>query len=125
MNANLTSFLILALFLWGRTLAHKNIRLHIAVMLTCLVADLILVLALVLMKDALSQVSLGMHWTLKIHIPIAVATVIMYFFTAAAGFRLYIGFESARPWLRRFDRMLLTLRILTLITSLMVTAIRP
>lgn len=125
MAANLTSLIILAFFIWGRSLRFTNLRLHILVMLSCMTADLILVLALVLMRDALSHVSPGMHWTLRIHVPIAVATVVFYFITAYAGYRLYKGDERARPRLRRLDKILLTLRVLTLVTSVMVTVIRP
>lgn len=124
MTANLSSFLILGLFLWGRSLRFKNLRIHIRVMLVCFAADLILVLALVMMKDALSQVSLDMHWTLQIHIPIAVSTVVLYFFTVRAGYRLYKGDESARPLLRGLDKVLLTFRVLTLLTSVMVSVLR-
>jgi len=120
MTANLTSFLILALFLWGRSLCFKNLRLHIFVMLSCLIADLMLVLALVLMRDALSQVSVDMHWTLRVHVPIAVATVLIYFPTAWSGYQLYRGNESARYRLKILDKILIVFRVLTLVTSVMV-----
>lgn len=124
MVANLISFLILVLFFWGRSLCFKNLRLHIKVMLFCLLADLILVLALVMMRDALSQVSLGMHWTLLVHIPFAVGTLVLYLIAARAGFRLYRGDETARPLLRHTDKILVFFRVMTLVTSLMVTLIR-
>ncbi len=124
MIANLASFIILIFFFWGRSLRFKNLQLHITLMLSCLVADLVLVLALVFMKNALSQVSLGMHWTLRIHIPIAVSTVVLYFFTAHAGYRLYRGDEKARKWLRELDKILVVFRVLTLVTSLMVSVFR-
>ena len=124
MVANLTSFIILALFLYGRSLRFKNLKLHIRLMLVAFAGDLILVLALVMMKDALSKVSLGMHWTLKVHIPFALGTIVLYMIASYAGYRLYRGDESARPVLRRSDRVLLFFRIMTLVTSLMVSGLR-
>ncbi len=124
MVANLSSFLILALFLYGRSLRFKNVRLHMRLMLAAFAGDLVLVLALVLMRDALSQVEMGMHWTLKVHIPFAVGTIVLYVFTIWAGFRLYKGDEGARPLLRGLDRVLVFSRVMTLVTSLMVTVLR-
>jgi hypothetical protein len=100
------------------------LRLHIIVMLSCFAGDLLLVLALVMMRKALSQVSPGMHWTLKIHVPIAMATLIFYCFTMRTGYRLYKRDESARPLHRRLDKTLVVLRVLTLVSSLMVTAFK-
>jgi hypothetical protein len=124
MTANFLSLVLLALLLWGRTLWSKNLRLHIAVMLSCFAGDLLLVFALVTMRNALAQVSPGMHWTLKLHVPIAVGTLVFYFLASLAGYRLYKGDERARPRLKLFDKILVTLRVLNLATSLMVTAFK-
>lgn len=122
--ANLTSLLILLLFFWGRSLRFRNLRWHIRAMLTAMAADILLVLALVFHRDALGQLDTGMHWTLRLHVPIAVLTVALYFPTAYAGYQLYRGHEPARPRLRRLDRWLVTFRVLNLVTSVMVQIFR-
>lgn len=118
--ANILSFLILCLLLWGRSLRFKNLPLHIRVMNLTIICDVFLVVGLVVFRDALSKVSLGMPWTLKIHIPIALGTLALYAWTARTGYRLHGGDESARPLLKRLDKVVVTVRILNLVTSLMV-----
>jgi len=93
-------------------------------MLLAMVADLALVLGLVIGRDALMKVELEMPWTLMIHVPIAVLTVVFYFITAWAGYQLYLG-KDTRLRLRRLDKILVPLRVLTLVTSLMVQFIKP
>ncbi len=117
--ANLLSFFILMIFLWGRTLHKKNLRLHIFVMLSVIIVDLMLVLFLVEKRDALKHVNSQMPWTLEIHVPIAISTVLLYFAAAWTGWRLYKG-HPVRARLRRLDRILVVARTLTLVTSLMV-----
>ena len=121
--ANLLSFIILIFFFWGRSLRFKNLRLHIQVMCAVMIADLALVAGLVVMRDALGKVGGGMPWTLQIHVPIAVTTVALYFFTAWTGYQLLRGFP-VRKRMREFDRLLVTFRVLTLVTSLMVQFIK-
>lgn len=124
MIANIISFIVLLLFFWGRSLRFTNLNLHIGLMLFCLVADFGLVLALVMMKSALSQVEWSMHWTLQIHIPVAVTTVALYIPTAWSGYQLWRGKESYRPRLRELDKFLVIFRVLTLVTSVMVYWLR-
>jgi hypothetical protein len=121
--ANALSFLILMIFLWGRTLYRKNLRLHIFIMLSVILADLLLVIGLVEKRDALGKISTDMPWTLQLHIPIAVFTLFFYFVTAWTGFQLYRGY-LVRDRLRLFDKILVTARVLTLITSLMVQFVK-
>lgn len=120
--ANILSFIILVFFFWGRSLRFKNLRLHIQVMTLVIVADLLLVLGLVIHRRALEKVAMDMPWTLKIHVPIAVITVLLYFPTAWAGYQLYKG-KNTRRMLRYLDRVLVPARVLTLLTSLMVAFI--
>lgn len=124
MIANVANFLFLLFFLWGRAQWSQNLRLHIRAMQLAFVLDLSLVLALVILRDALGQVSMDMHWTLKVHIPIAITTLAMYVLTGAYGFQLHWGNEAARAKLRFCDKILVTARILTFVTSMMVTILR-
>ena len=132
--ANVLSLLFYMCFLWGRSLRFKNLRWHIRIMVAVMIADLSLVAALVVRRHALEKVALDMPWTLKLHVPIAIITVILYLFTAWGGFRLYRrrGVDSLslnvistdtprlRARIRWLGRCLLVSRTLTLLTSLMV-----
>lgn len=118
--ANILSAAILILFFYGRSLRFKNLKWHIRLMMFAMTADIFLVASLVVFRDALSKVQLGMPWTLFVHIPFAISTVVLYFFAAWNGYRLYRGHEAARPKLRAYDRALCVARVMTLVTSLMV-----
>jgi hypothetical protein len=117
--ANLISFTILVFFFWGRSLRFKNLRLHIWVMSFVILADLILVGGLVVHRHALEKVGLGMPWTLKIHVPIAIFTVVMYLITAWTGYQLLRG-RPLHARMRLLDHILVPARVLTLLTSIMV-----
>jgi hypothetical protein len=117
--ANLISFVILCFLLWGRTLYRSNLRLHIFIMSGVILADLMLILALVFVRDALSKVDAGMPWTLKVHVPIAIGTVLLYIPTAWTGYQLWRG-RPLHARMRTLDRWVVSGRVLTLITSLMV-----
>lgn len=117
--ANILSFVILLFFLWGRTLYRRNLRLHIFIMVSVIVADLLLIVGLIEKRDALAQVTTDMPMILKIHVPIAVFTVLMYFITAWTGYQLLRG-KPVRARMRWCDRILVPSRILTLVTSIMV-----
>ena|ERR1035437_5446368 len=122
--ANLLSSIILLFFFWGRSLRFKNLRLHIIIMFGVIAADLLLVAALVVERDALGKLGTGMPWTLKIHVPIAIFTVVLYLFTAWTGIQLYRG-KPVRARMRLFDSILVPARVLTLVTSLMVQFLKP
>jgi hypothetical protein len=88
-------------------------------MSSVIAADLMLVAALVVFRDALHKVDVGMAWTLKIHIPIAILTLFFYFPTAWTGYQLLRG-KPLHARMRKLDRIVVVGRILTLATSLMV-----
>lgn len=119
MATNLISFVILCILLYGRSLRFKNLRWHIRLMLTAFAADFALVFVLAVHRRALSKVTLTMPWTLKIHVPIAVLTLVLYILAVWTGYRLYRG-HPVRARLRALDRVLIPSRILTLVTSLIV-----
>ena len=120
---NLVSFTILVFFFWGRSLRFKNLPLHMLVMSAVIVADLTLVAALVIHRHALEKLDLGMPWTLKLHVPIAIFTVVMYLITGWTGFQLYRG-KPLHKRMRILDHILVPARVLTLVTSLMVQFIK-
>ena len=93
------------------------------VMTIVIIADLALVTHLVLERDALSKVGMAMPWTLKIHVPIAIFTVVMYLITGFTGYQLYRG-KPLHQRMRLLDHILVPARVLTLLTSLMVQFIK-
>lgn len=122
--ANLINFLLLIVFFYGRSLRFTNLRRHIQLMLFAMTGDFLLVFSLMIFRDALGKLSPDMHWTLMIHVPIAVSTLIFYGIAAYFGNALNLGDESARGALRMTDRILVPLRVLTLVTALMVQHLR-
>ena len=117
--ANIASFVILLVYLYGRSLRFSNNPLHQKLMYFAFGADLVLVTALVVGRQALSKLGMGMSLQLQIHVPIAVTTIVLYFFTVWAGYQLSRGLPTRRRlyWL---DKVLTTFRILTFVTSVWV-----
>jgi hypothetical protein len=113
------SFLLLAAFFWGRNLRFTDLNRHIRVMTMVLIGDLALVGGLVVVRDALSKVHTDMKWSLMIHVPIAVLTVVLYLLLTFFAVGTYMG-KPWRIWIRRFDRFLVPARVLTSLTSLLV-----
>lgn len=118
--ANILSVIILGILLWGRSLRFKNLKRHILIVQIAMASDILLVAGLVVFRNALGKVSTGMPWTLQIHIPIALTTILLYGLITRAGYRLKSGDERARRALRGLDKLVLVFRVLTLVTSLMV-----
>jgi hypothetical protein len=121
--ANLISFIILIFFFWGRSLRFKNLRLHMIIMTAVIAADLGLVGALVIRRHALAKISLGMPWTLKVHVPIAVFTVVLLIMTGWTGLQLSRG-KPLHARMRALDRIVVPALVLTFLTSLMVQFLR-
>jgi hypothetical protein len=120
---NLSSFLILLLLLYGRSLWNKNLIRHIQLVTLAMVLDVGLILYLTFAHDALSKVNLSMGRLLAIHVCLALTTVVVYGLISHAGWRLYKGNGNYRKRLRRLDRILIPLRVLVLVTSLLFTYI--
>jgi len=117
--ANIASFLILMLYLYGRSLRFSNNLLHRKLMLVAFAADLVLVAALVLGRQALTKINPDMPFALQVHVPIAVITVILYFGAVISGFQLAAG-KPVRRRLYWYDKFLTSFRILTFVTSVWV-----
>ena len=117
---HLLSLIIFIALLYGRWLRHKNIKTHAAVMTAVIVADISLVSYLTFARNALSKVSPDMSLGLMIHIPIAILTVVFYLVALYVGWRLLKGEKQWRRSMRRIDRVVVPLRLLTLITSFLV-----
>lgn len=124
MWANAISILIFSALLWGRSLRGHNTKMHAITMTSCFIADLLLVVALVALRNALSKVGAGMPPLLTVHITFALTTLVLYPLGLYTGWRLYKGNQSVRPKLRRLDKFLLLTRSCTLATSLALQTVR-
>ncbi len=117
--ANISSFLILILLFYGRSLRHSNKKKHALIMSLVIGLDLILVLALVFMRNALGQVDTDMHWSLMVHLPFAVGTLLLYFVALFVGIKLLKGDRSYLGKMRFLDRLIMPGRTLTFLTSVL------
>jgi hypothetical protein len=122
--ANLINFLLLIVFFWGRSLRFKNLDQHMRVMVLAMTGDFLLVLGLVIFRRALGEISPVMHWTLMIHVPVAISTLLFYVITAYFGFALRRGDENARATHKLSAKILVVLRVSTFVTALMVQYLR-
>ncbi len=116
---NLVSALILACLLWGRTLARKNVRLHVQVMWFTILADTALVVFLTLSRDVMGTITQRMTLLLSIHIAMALTTVCLYYVAAYWGWQLLRGKREYLARMRIADRIIVPMRIGTLLTSVL------
>jgi hypothetical protein len=118
MLPNVISTVSLIVFLIGRLLVNKNLKLHIYMMSSAMVVDILLVLSLVIFRNALGTVLSGnLNWLLVVHILIAVSTIIGYGFAFYFGLQLKKGNRSFLKPMKTIDPYILSLRILTSHTS--------
>jgi hypothetical protein len=115
---NLISAMILGMLLWGRPLAKKNPGLHVKVMWVVILADTILVVFLTFARDVFGTILNKMTPLLAIHIALALSTVILYYVAAYWGMKNLKGQRQFLIHMKRLDRAIVPLRILTLVTSL-------
>ncbi len=112
------SFLILSLMTVGVYLRRKR-SVHIKVMGTTIVWDILLVLQIELNRGAIIKASKAVTnaMMLNIHVSIAVLTVLFYFAMIYTGRRFLNGDNSVRPLHKKLGWTTWTLRILTFATS--------
>ena len=83
-----------------------------------MIIDVLLVLALVIGRNALGTVVSGnMGGLLLIHVPIAISTVIGYVFATFYGLKLKKGQRSYLKHMRILDKFLVPTRVLNTLTS--------
>ena len=117
------SFFTLLLLLIARSesfrLKFKNSRkLHIRLMWIVVAVDTSLVLYLAAGRNVLEKVNTDMSLVLIIHIILAIAVIIGYFFAAFWGFKLSKGDENYRKKMIYADRFLIPARTLVFLTIL-------
>jgi hypothetical protein len=110
--------LIVALLFYG--VSKRKIKyLHMKIMKTAIIWDLLLVVQIELTRSAINTASKAMTnpWLLNFHISIAVSTVLLYFVMFYTGTKLANGHEPIRKYHKILGVITLTLRVSTLITS--------
>jgi hypothetical protein len=112
------SFLIYALMVFGIS-KRKNRKVHVPVMKTVLLWDVILILQIELSRGAIDKASKAVinPMLLNIHVTFAVLSVVFYGLLVHSGRKLLKGDNTMRPRHRVFGWTAFVLRTLTLITS--------
>jgi hydrogenase-4 membrane subunit HyfE len=112
------SFLIVALFFIGVYL-RKNRNLHVKIMSSAIIWDIILILQIELSRGAIDKASKALTnpMILNIHISLAISAVVLYGFMIYFGRKLLQGNNSVKILHGRLGRLTLIIRVLTLITS--------
>ena len=114
------SFFILALMIFGITQAKKR-SLHVKIMSTAMIWDVILILQIELSRSAILKASKAMSnpMLLNIHVSIAVTTVIFYIFMVLSGRKVLAGQNQLIKRHRMLGFITTALRALTFATSFM------
>jgi hypothetical protein len=112
------SFFILALMIFGITQAKKR-SLHVKIMSTAMIWDIILILQIELSRSAILKASKAMSnpMLLNIHVSIAVTTVIFYVFMVITGRKVLAGENHLLIRHRILGYTTTVLRALTFATS--------
>lgn len=112
------SILIYSLMIYGIT-KRKNRKIHVPVMSTVLLWDVLLILQIELGRGAVEKASKAVvnPMILNIHVTFAVLSVIFYVLLVLTGRKLLKGEEVIRPRHRLFGWTAFALRTLTLLTS--------
>jgi len=98
---------------------HKNRKLHVKIMSSAMIWDVLLILQVELSRSAIIKASKAMTNTtaLNIHVSIAVTTVVLYVFMVLTGRRVLNGEGQLLRRHRFLGFTTLGMRVLTLITS--------
>lgn len=115
------SALILLLMYWG-VYNRRQRSLHVKLMTTAIVWDLILVLQIELTRSAIATASKAMTnpWLMNFHVTIAITSVVLYFGVFYAGRKILKGDNSWRGKHKLMGITTLILRTMVLITSYLV-----
>ena len=113
------STLILAILLYGVSLAKRNNKKHIRIMSLAMIWDIILILQIELNRHAVEKVISVSDNTISlyIHVFLAVTTVILYGAMTYLGRSVVAGKRHLIPLHKKLGFITLTFRILTYITS--------
>lgn len=112
------SFIIYSLMIFG-ILKRKNRKIHVPVMSTVLILDIILILQIELGRNAVEKAAKAIvnPLILNIHVTFALLSVIFYVLLVITGRKLLKGEHSIKSRHRLFGWTAFALRTLTLLTS--------
>ena len=116
------SILIVSLFFYG--VYHKRNRYkHVKIMKTAIIWDLLLVAQIEFTRGAIMKASnvVSNPMILNIHVSLAIGSVLLYAVVAYTGTKLKNGDENMRKKHKALGLITLTIRVLTLITSFLIT----
>jgi hypothetical protein len=115
------SSIIVLLMIWG--VSKRRVRnLHVKIMSSVIIWDIILILQIELSRGAVAKASKVSknHWLMNLHVSMAVATVLLYFVLIYSGRKLLKGDEQIRNLHQRTGMSAFSLRLLTYVTSFFV-----
>lgn len=112
------SFIIMSLMAIGLIFRKKR-NLHIKLMSSAMIWDVILILQIELNRSAILKASKAMSnaMMLNIHVSFAVSTVLFYAAMVYTGRKFLSGDNSIRPLHKKLGWTTFALRVLTFITS--------
>jgi hypothetical protein len=112
------SLCILLLMLAG-VIVHRRRSLHVKIMSTAMIWDVLLILQIELSRSAILKASkaLSNPMILNIHVSIAISTVVLYGFMIYTGRKLLAGNNQYRKQHKLLGYSTFSMRILTFITS--------
>ncbi|EQC46042.1 hypothetical protein M900_1812 [Bacteriovorax sp. Seq25_V] len=112
------SFLIMSLMIFG-IYQRTNRKLHVKVMATAIIWDIILILQIELSRSAIGKAVQVLTNTmmLKIHLFFALGSVILYILMIITGRRLLAGDDDIRSKHKTLGWTTLVFRVLTFVTS--------
>jgi uncharacterized membrane protein YozB (DUF420 family) len=98
---------------------YKNRKLHVKMMSSAIIWDIILILQIEITRSAIAKASKVMTnpMLLKIHLFFAIGSVILYVLMVLSGRKLLAGDNSVRQRHKLLGRTTLFFRIMTFVTS--------
>jgi hypothetical protein len=109
----------IVLIMLAGIVVHKKRQLHVRLMSTAMIWDVLLILQIELSRSAILKASraLSNATALNIHVTIAISTVILYGFMIYTGRGLLAGKRELRQRHQFLGYATFSMRVLTLITS--------
>ncbi len=118
---HLASSLVVALLAVGLWFRHRRPQLHLRVMISAFVVDLLLVLYIEIWRHAVEKVVARVNPLLWFHAAVSLAVLLCYVAMIVLGRGVLAGQANSRKWHFAVGVTFVTLRSLNYVTSYMVT----
>ena len=115
------SSLIVVLLALGLSLRHRRPRLHVRLMISAFVLDVLLVLYIEISRHAVERVVERVHPMIWFHAAVSVGVLLCYVAMILLGRSVLAGRDGSRNWHRHVGMTFVVLRSLNYVTSYMVT----